>query len=106
GSLARGRDQLHAHEWGRAMFDPPDRLKVAIIQPYYIDMEVGVQYVAKKKNHKSVCLLYQDDEYGLEHVRGTEAAAKALGIPVGERTTYKRGATDFSSQVARLSGAG
>ena len=31
--------------------------------------------------------------------RGVEAAMQTLNMPLVEKTTYKRGATDFSSQV-------
>ena len=38
-------------------------------------------------------------------VRGGEAALKTLNMEFAERTSYKRGATDFSSQVARMKAA-
>jgi branched-chain amino acid transport system substrate-binding protein len=91
---------------GRAMFDPPERLKIALIQPNPDLIEAGIRYLVKKKNHTKVCVLYQDDEFGQEHLRGTEAALKALNMPLTERASYKRGATDFSTQIARLKGAG
>jgi branched-chain amino acid transport system substrate-binding protein len=50
--------------------------------------------------------LYQDDDFGLEVQRGAEAGLKAVGMQVAEKTTYKRGATDFSSQVAKLKSTG
>jgi branched-chain amino acid transport system substrate-binding protein len=42
---------------------------------------------------------------GMEMKRGAEAGLKEVGQVLGERTTYKRGATDFSSQVARMKDA-
>ena len=50
--------------------------------------------------------MYQDDEFGLEVVRGAEAGLKTIGMELAEKTSYKRGATDFSSQVARMKAAG
>jgi len=50
--------------------------------------------------------MYQDDEFGLEVVRGAEAGQKTIGMEFAEKTSYKRGATDFSSQVARMKAAG
>ena len=90
----------------RAVFDPPERLKVAVIQPYYDQIELGVQVLASRSPQGRFCVAYQDDEYGLEHLRGTEAGLKTVGTTVAEKVSYKRGATDFSSQVARLKGAG
>ena len=91
---------------GRAMFDPPDRLKIALLQPNFDLIGAGVRYLMKKKGHTKVCVLYQDDEFGQEIVRGTEVALKSANTPLTERASYKRGATDFSTQIAKLKGAG
>ena len=53
-----------------------------------------------------MCTIYQDDEFGLEVVRGGEAGLKSMGMEFTEKTSFKRGATDFSSQVARMKAAG
>jgi hypothetical protein len=50
--------------------------------------------------------MYQDDEFGLEVMRGAEDGLKAIGMTLAEKTSYKRGATDFSSQVAEDAGVG
>jgi branched-chain amino acid transport system substrate-binding protein len=60
----------------------------------------------KEKGLKKVCTLYQDDDFGLEVARGAETGLKDIGAAYAERTTYKRGATEFSSQVAKLKEAG
>ena len=39
-------------------------------------------------------------------LRGAEAGLKTIGMELAEKTSYKRGATDFSSQVARMKAAG
>jgi branched-chain amino acid transport system substrate-binding protein len=62
--------------------------------------------VIKDKNLGRICTLYQDDDYGLEVMRGGEQALKDLGMTYAEKTTYKRGATDFASQVAKMKEAG
>jgi branched-chain amino acid transport system substrate-binding protein len=62
--------------------------------------------MVKDKGAKKVCTLYQDDDFGLEVQRGAEAGLKAINMEVAEKTTYKRGATDFSSQVAKMKAAG
>jgi branched-chain amino acid transport system substrate-binding protein len=74
--------------------------------PYYDQMLLMVPRLVKEKAAKKVCTIYQDDEFGLEVVRGAEAGLKAIGMEFAERTSYKRGATDFSSQVARMKAAG
>ena len=91
---------------GREMYDPPNKLKFASVASYYDTIRMNVARLHKEKGAKNACVLYQDDDYGLEVVRGAEAGLKDIGVPMGEKTTYKRGATDFSSQIARLKGSG
>ncbi|RYF37069.1 MAG: ABC transporter substrate-binding protein [Comamonadaceae bacterium] len=90
----------------REMYEPFHRLKYSFAATYYDQMRTVVPQLAKDKGAKKVCTMYQDDEFGLEVMRGAEAGLKAGGMELAERTTYKRGATDFSSQVARLKSSG
>jgi len=90
----------------RQMYDPLQPLKYSFAAPYFDQMRAGLKRLVKEKGLKSVCTLYQDDDYGLEVKQGGEAALKDLGMKYVEVTTYKRGTTDFSSQVARMKGAG
>jgi branched-chain amino acid transport system substrate-binding protein len=90
----------------REMYEPFHRLKYSFAVPYYDQMLLMVPRLVKEKAAKKVCTIYQDDEFGLEVVRGAEAGLKAIGMEFAERTSYKRGATDFSSQVARMKAAG
>jgi branched-chain amino acid transport system substrate-binding protein len=89
----------------RQMFDPFHRLKFAYLTPYFDQMRVLVPQLAKEKGAKRVGIIHQDDEYGLEVLRGTEAGLKAMGLSLVEKTSFKRGATDFSSQIAKLAAA-
>ncbi len=88
------------------MFEPFHRLKYAFAATYYDQMRVIVPKLVKEKNAKKVCTIYQDDEFGLEVMRGGEAGLKSINMDFAEKTTFKRGATDFSSQVARMKSAG
>jgi len=89
----------------REMYEPFHKLKYSFAATYYDQIRITLPKLVKEKGAKKVCSLYQDDEFGLEVIRGTEAALKGLNMEVGEKTTYKRGATDFSSQVAKLKAA-
>jgi len=89
----------------REMFEPLHPLKYAFAATYYDQIRLALPKMVKDKNAKAVCAIYQDDEFGLEVFRGAEAGLKTLGMDFTEKTTYKRGATDFSSQVARMKGA-
>lgn len=90
----------------REMYEPFNRLKYAFAATYYDQMRGAVPKLARDKGAKKVCTMYQDDEFGLEVVRGAEAGLKTIGMELAEKTSYKRGATDFSSQVARMKAAG
>ncbi len=92
---------LNAH---RAMFEPFHKLKFAAYTPYTESTRAGLKEMLKK-GYKRVAVLYQDDEFGLDIVNGTEAALKEAGLPLVERTSYKRGATEFSSQMQKLKAA-
>jgi branched-chain amino acid transport system substrate-binding protein len=90
----------------REMYEPLHRLKYSFAATYYDQVRAATKYMVKSKGYQKVCTLYQDDDFGLEVMRGAEAGLKELNMALVERTTYKRGATDFSSQVARMKDAG
>ena len=90
----------------REMYEPFHRLKYSFAATYYDQMRTALPKLVKDKGAKKVCTMYQDDEFGLEVVRGAEAGLKTIGMELAEKTSYKRGATDFSSQVARMKAAG
>jgi branched-chain amino acid transport system substrate-binding protein len=89
----------------REMYEPFHRLKFSFAAPYYDQMVIAAPMLYKQKNAKKACIIYQDDEFGLEVMRGAEAGLKTIGVELAEKTTFKRGATDFSSQVARMKAA-
>jgi branched-chain amino acid transport system substrate-binding protein len=87
------------------MFEPFHRLKYAFAATNFDQMRIAVPMLFRQRNATRPCILYQDDEFGLEVLRGAEAGLQTLGVSLVERTSYKRGATDFSSQVARMRAA-
>ena len=89
----------------REMYEPFHKLKYAFAVPYYDQMREYLPRLVKEKSVRKVCTIYQDDEFGLEVVRGGEAGLKTLNLEFVEKTSFKRGATDFSSQVARMKAA-
>ena len=90
----------------REMYEPLHKLKYSFAATYFDQMRAATKYMVKNKGYGKVCTLYQDDDFGLEVMRGAEAGLKEVNMALVERTTYKRGATDFSSQVARMKDAG
>ena len=90
----------------REMYEPFHRLKYSFAATYYDQMRTALPKLVKDKSAKKVCTMYQDDEFGLEVMRGAEAGLKTINMELAEKTSYKRGATDFSSQVAKLKSSG
>ena len=90
----------------REMYEPLHKLKYSFAATYYDQIRQALPKMVKEKNVKKVCTIYQDDDFGLEVERGAEAGLKSIGMEVTEKTTYKRGATDFSSQVAKMKASG
>ncbi|MCM2252721.1 MAG: ABC transporter substrate-binding protein [Ramlibacter sp.] len=90
----------------REMYEPFHRLKFSFAASYYDQIAIFLPRLMKEKNAKKACIMYQDDEFGLEVLRGAEAGLKTISMELAEKTSYKRGATDFSSQVARMKAAG
>jgi branched-chain amino acid transport system substrate-binding protein len=89
----------------REMYEPLHKLKYAFSVTYFDQIRKTAPKLVKEKGIKKVCTLYQDDEFGLEVMRGGEAGLKSIGMDYTEKTSYKRGATDFSSQVAKMKAA-
>ena len=89
----------------REMYEPYHRLKYSFAATYYDQIRLALPKLVKDKGAKKVCTIYQDDDFGLEVLRGAEAGLKTINMELAEKTSYKRGATDFSSQVARMKAA-
>jgi branched-chain amino acid transport system substrate-binding protein len=90
----------------REMYEPFHKLKYAALATYYDQIRIALPQLVKEKKATKVCAIYQDDEFGLEVLRGAEAGLKSINMEMVEKTSFKRGATDFSSQVARMKAAG
>ncbi len=86
----------------RETYEPLHRLKYSLTESYYEQVRTALPLLVKQNGYKRVGVLYQDDEFGLEVLRGAEAGLKPLGMQIVDKASYKRGATDFSSQIAKL----
>ncbi len=85
---------------------PQERLKFNNLLPYVESTRAAVKYMVDLKHPKRPCILHQDDEYGKNVLDGFTAQLVAMKIEPGTVATYKRGASDFSAQVARMKSDG
>jgi len=90
----------------REMYEPFHRLKFAINSTYYEQIRTALPKLVRQTGATKVCTITQDDEFGVEVLNGTEDSLKNQRMALTEKTTFKRGATDFSSQVAKMKAAG
>ncbi len=89
----------------REMYEPFHKLKYSFAATYFDQMKNSLPKVVKEKGAKKVCTVYQDDEFGLEVVRGAKEGLKSIGMEMAEEASFKRGATDFGSQMQKLAAA-
>ncbi len=85
---------------------PQERLKFNNLPPYVETTRAALKYMVEWKHPKKPCLMHQDDEYGKNVLDGFTAQLAAMKIEPGTITSYKRGATDFSAQVAKMKADG
>jgi branched-chain amino acid transport system substrate-binding protein len=85
---------------------PQERLKFNNLLPYVESTRAALKYMVDLKHPKRPCILHQDDEYGKNVLDGFNAQLAAMKIEPGTVTTYKRGASDFSAQIARMKSDG
>jgi branched-chain amino acid transport system substrate-binding protein len=86
----------------RDLYEPTHPLVYATLPPNSMEVETILPRLVKEKNATRVCILFQDDEFGKEIVRGAEAGLKSVGLELVSRSSHKRGDTDFSSQIQKF----
>ena len=84
-----------------------DPVMAVIGTPYAIDIANGVDYIVHHKNKNArIGIVYQDDEYGQDGLRGYTAALKTYHFNDVARATYKVTDTDLTAQVQKMRAAG
>ena len=75
--------------------------------PYSYDIANVLDYYTKSGDEKpKIGIIYQNDEYGQDGLRGYDAAQKALGFDDVSQQTFKAGDTEFTAQIQKLKAAG
>jgi len=83
-------------------YEPYDRYSFAGFVPYYDQARCVIKYFVKEKNYKKIGLLYQDDEMGAIMMKGVKDQLAIFNMTLTAAESYKRGATEFSSQITKL----
>jgi ABC-type branched-subunit amino acid transport system substrate-binding protein len=87
------------------VYEPVHPLKFGMSPSYTLSVPPGARHLIKANGFNRIGILYQDDDMGREVLRGIDGLLGELGLKWCEQTSYKRGATDFASQIARLKAA-
>ena len=87
---------------------PPKKLVFQLLTLYDDQMRIGLDYIVKDLGVKKpkLGMIYQDDDFGRDCLKGLEKQAKMYGIPITGKVSYKRGTLDFNPQVVRMMNAG
>jgi branched-chain amino acid transport system substrate-binding protein len=81
---------------------PQERLKFNNLLPYVESTRAALKYMIEWKNFKKACIMHQDDEYGKNVLDGFNQQLTAMKLQPASITSYKRGASDFSAQIAKM----
>ena len=104
--LAAGVPNLFPLSAARSMFEPYDRLKFYGAATYVDQIRAAVSYFVKEKSKKSICVMYQDTDFGKEIVVGAETQTKQLGIKLAAISAHKPTDQDFTASLTNLKAAG
>lgn len=85
---------------------PQERLKFNNLLPYVESTRAALKFMMEAKNFKKPCIMHQDDEYGKNVLDGFNQQLAAMKVAPASITSYKRGASDFSAQVAKMKADG
>jgi branched-chain amino acid transport system substrate-binding protein len=87
------------------VYEPVHPLKFGMSPSYTLSVPPAARHLIKTNGFSRIGILYQDDDMGREVLRGMDGLLGELDLKWCEQTSYKRGATDFAAQIARLRAA-
>ena len=85
---------------------PKQKYVVATGAPYPAQFINAAQYLKDKGITPKAGIIYQDDDYGLDGVKGLEFAAKEFGFQIVAKATYKTSDTSYAAPVTAMKTAG
>lgn len=100
--FAAGVPNLFPLSAARSMYEPFERLKFYGAASYVDQIRSGIEYFVKTKGKKSICVMYQDTDFGKEILEGAELQTKKLGIKVVMATAHKPTDQDFTAPITKL----
>lgn len=84
------------------LFEPFNRYTFGGATPAYDEGRAMIKYFVENKKYNRIGIFCQDDEMGETLIRAVKDQLATYNLKPIAIETYKRGATDFSSQIAKL----
>ena len=94
--------QIYPTSAADLFYRPYDRYSFGGWVPYYDQARVIIAYFVKEKGKQKIGIMYQDDEMGAVMLKGVQDQLAEYGMELTAKESYKRGATVFSTQIAKL----
>ena len=101
-AIEKGTPKLLPLSPARSMYEPFHKLKFSQYASAVDQVRAGVKYFVEQRGKKSVCLMYQDTDFGKESLIGVNLQTEAMGMKLVASTAHKPTDTDFSANVAKL----
>jgi len=90
----------------RQMVEPLRPMMFTARGVYYDEIRAGVRYFVEERNARSICVMYQDTDYGIEILEGVQDQAAAMGIEIAAVSAHKPTDSEFTAAVLRVRNAG
>ena len=101
----QGVPNLFPGTGARSMVEPFEKLMFAQHGIYYDEMRAAVKYFVEEQGKETVCVMYQDTDYGIEILEGVQDQTAAMGTEIVETSAHKPDATEFTAAILRLRNA-
>jgi len=86
----------------RSMYEPFHKLKFSQTSSYVDQMRAGTKYFIEQRGKKTICIMYQDTDFGRDVLAGVQMQTEAEGMKIAAMTAHKPTDTDFTANIAKL----
>jgi ABC-type branched-subunit amino acid transport system substrate-binding protein len=85
---------------------PPEKYLFAVYPLYYTEAKVLTRYVVQEENIKKIAVLYANDEYGKNGLKGAKEELDKLGLEPVIEIPVGRADRDLKSHILKLKNSG
>lgn len=104
--FAAGVPVLFPYTGAEVVKTPTERLKITWGSSYADQVRAAVEHLSARNGRKSMCVMYQDNDFGQEALEAARAASAEFGVPVLAEASHRPDATEFVGTMTRFKSAG